>query len=234
VRTLFAWGGAVLFLLSLLSFGVVYGWRLRVPAPGAWGPALGGTAWRDALDNVILFTVFALHHSVMARAGAKAWIARVVPADLERSVYVWVASLLFLAVCWLWQPLPGTLWHMDGGGFWALTLVQLAGVDLTLRAARIVGVFELAGLKAPDSSSAVEFKTAGPFAIVRHPIYLAWVLIVFATPVMTMSRLLFAAVSTAYLIAAIPLEERSLIAAHGQAYRSYQRQMRWRLVPFVW
>jgi protein-S-isoprenylcysteine O-methyltransferase Ste14 len=229
VRTLFAWGGAVLFLLSLLSFGFVYGWRLRVPEPGGWD-----TAWRAAVGNVLLFTIFALHHSVMARTGAKAWIARAVPADLERSVYVWVASLLFLTVCWLWQPLPGTLWHVDGGGFWLLALVQLAGVVLTLRAARIVGVFDLAGVTPPGRSRTVEFTATGPFAIVRHPIYFAWVLIVFATPVMTTSRLLFATISTIYLIAAIPLEERSLVDAYGEKYRTYQRQMRWRLVPFVW
>ena len=228
MKRLFAWTGALLFLLSLLSFGLVYGWRLGVPAPDT------GSTIRDAIDNVVLFTVFALHHSVMARTGAKAWITRVVPRDLERAVYVWVASVLFLAVCWLWQPLPGAAWSTSGVSFWILSGIQMLGVAFTLRAANIVGVWELSGVKQPDLSKPIEFHASGPFGIVRHPIYFGWVLIVFAAPVMTTSRLLFAVVSTAYLIAAIPWEERSLVEAFGEKYLAYQRAMPWRLIPKVW
>lgn len=228
MRKAFAWTGALLFLLSLLSFVLVYGWRLRVAAPDT------GSTVRDAIGNVALFTIFALHHSIMARTGAKAWLTRVVPADLERAVYVWIASILFLAVCWLWRPLPGTIWAVSGIAFWMLTAIQAAGVLLTLQAARLVGVWELAGIEQPDRARPIEFRVSGPFAIVRHPIYLGWVLIVFATPEMTTSRLLFAAVSTAYLVAAIPLEERSLVDAYPEQYAAYQRRMRWKLIPGVW
>jgi protein-S-isoprenylcysteine O-methyltransferase Ste14 len=228
VRKAFAWTGALLFLLSLLSFGVVYGWRLRIPAPAS------ASVWRDVVVNVLLFTIFALHHSVMARTGAKAWLTRRVPPDLERSLYVWISSVLFLAVCWLWQPLPGVIWETSGPLVWLLFAIQMIGVGLTLRAARIVGVWELAGVRQPDHTRPIDFTAAGPFAIVRHPIYLGWLVIVFATPVMTTSRLLFAVVSTAYLIAAIPWEEASLVEAFGDKYRAYQRQMRWRLIPGVW
>ena len=228
MKRLFAWTGAVLFLVSLLSFALVYGWRLRVPAPDT------DSTIRDAIDNIVLFTVFALHHSIMARTGAKAWIMRVVPPDLERSLYVWIASVLFLAVCWMWQPLPGVMWAFSGPLFWILSAIQIIGVALTLRAARIVGVWELAGVNQPDHAAPIEFRASGPFGIVRHPIYLGWLLIVFATPVMTSSRLLFAVISSAYLIAAIPSEERSLLEAFPEKYRAYQRQMRWRLIPGVW
>jgi len=224
---LFRWSGALLFVLSLLSFAVVYGWRLRTPAPASDG------AMRDAIANVVLFTVFALHHSIMARTGAKTWITRHLPPDLERSVYVWIASALFLAVCWMWRPLPGVIWETRGPGL-ALYAAQAFGVALTLAAARIVGVWELSGVKQPDLTRPIEFKADGPFALVRHPIYLGWVLMVFATPVMTTSRLLFAVVSTLYLIAAIPFEERSLLEAFPEKYGAYQKQMRWRLIPFVW
>ena len=224
---LFRWSGALLFVLSLLSFAVVYGWRLRTPAPPS------DDAMRDAIANVVLFTVFALHHSLMARTGAKAWITRHLPAGLERSVYVWIASALFLAVCWMWQPLPGVIWETRGPGL-ALYVAQAFGVALTLAAARIVGVWELAGVKQPDLTRPIEFKADGPFAIVRHPIYLGWVLMVFATPVMTTSQLLFAVTSTLYLIAAIPFEERSLLEAFPEKYGAYQKQMRWRLIPLIW
>jgi protein-S-isoprenylcysteine O-methyltransferase Ste14 len=228
VKRLFAWTGAVLFLVSLVSFGLVYGWRLRVPAPAT------GSAVRDAVANVVLFTVFALHHSIMARSGAKAWITRAVPPDLERPVYVWIASVLFLAVCWMWQPLPGIAWTTSGAAFWILSAIQLIGVALTLRAAGMVGVRELAGVQQPDHTRPIEFRASGPFGIVRHPIYLGWVLIVFATPVMTTSRLLFAVISTAYLVAAIPWEEASLLEVFPDQYGAYQRQMRWRLIPGIW
>jgi methanethiol S-methyltransferase len=227
VTQLFRWSGALLFLLSLLSFAVVYGWRLRAPSPPS------EEAMRDATVNVILFTVFALHHSVMARTGAKAWLTRVLPPRLERSVYVWIASLLFLGVCWMWQPLPGVIWRTRGPGI-MLYIAQAFGVVLTIAAARIVGIWELAGVTQPDTAKPIEFRAEGPFAIVRHPIYLGWVLMVFATPTMTTSRMLFAVTSTAYLVAAIPLEERSLVEAFGEKYVAYQRQMKWRLIPFIW
>lgn len=227
MKELFRWSGALLFVLSLLSMPAMYYFRLHEPAPA------DGTATRDALANVALFTVFALHHSIMARTGAKAWLSRMVPSDLERSVYVWIASLLFLAVCWMWQPLPGIVWHTRGPGIF-LYVAQLFGVALTIRAAQIVGVRELAGLRQPDLSKPIEFKADGPFGIVRHPIYFGWVLMVFAFPVMTTSRLLFAVVSTTYLVIAIPMEEAALVVAFGDRYRDYQKLMRWKLVPGLW
>ncbi len=224
---LFRWIGAVAFLSSLLSFAYVYVVRLGVPAPDS------GHSLRDAAFDIALFTTFALHHSIMARTGAKAWILRLVSPSLERSVYVWIASLLFLAVCWLWRPLPGTIWQV-GRPAVALYLLQIFGAVLTLAAARIVGVWELAGVKQPDLTAPIEFRADGPFAIVRHPIYLAWVLMVFATPAMTTSRLMFAVISTLYLIAAIPFEERSLLESFPEQYGAFQRQMKWKLVPYVW
>jgi len=200
-----------------------------------WGQPVSdnGHAAADAIANVTLFTIFALHHSIMARTGAKRWITRIVPADLERSIYVWIASLLFIAVCVMWRLLPGFIWQTRGPGL-MLYIVQLFGVVLTIAAARIVGVWELTGITQPNPSKQIEFKADGPFGIVRHPIYLGWMLMVFASPTMTMTRLLFAVVSTAYLVAAIPLEERSLVEAFGDKYRAYQQQMRWRLLPGIW
>ncbi len=226
----FVWLGALLFVVSLLSFLVVYELRLTVPAaPDA------GSAMPAVLFNVGLFTIFALHHSVMARSGAKAWITRIVPQDLERSLYVWIASLLFLVVCWLWKPLPGVVWTADGPPLsWALRLVQGAGVWLTVRAAGMIGVFELAGVRQANHQRPVEFKATGPFGLVRHPIYLGWILLVFASTPMTMSKLLFAVVSSAYLLAAIPWEEASLVEAFGEKYRAYQRQVKSRILPGLW
>jgi protein-S-isoprenylcysteine O-methyltransferase Ste14 len=242
-----AWGGALLFLASLSYFAYFYLVQLGTPAPLA-----AAEAPRAILINTLLFSAFALHHSAFARAGIKAWIARALPAGLERSLYVWVASLLFLAVCRLWQPLPGMAWQATGPLRWVLHAVQLGGVVLTLRSAARIDIWELAGVprvpRAPgdlsvpsvaeaSASSAAEhapLTVNGPYRWLRHPIYLGWVMFVFGAPIMTSGRLLFATISTVYLIVAIPFEERALTSEFGEAYREYQRQVRWRLVPGVW
>jgi len=228
VRTAFVWIGALLFAASLGSFAFVYGYQMRAPAP------TGTAVWPAVLINLGLFTAFALHHSIMARTGAKAWLIRQVPAELERSVYVWVASVMFLAVCWWWQPLTGMAWRVDGPLRWAIYGIPLAGAVLTERSARIIGIWELAGVRQARRGAPVEFKVTGPFGLVRHPIYFGWVLLVFGMPDMTYSRLLFAVISTAYLVAAIPWEEASLVEAFGDKYRAYQQQVRSRLLPGIW
>jgi protein-S-isoprenylcysteine O-methyltransferase Ste14 len=230
VSKAFVWLGALLFVVSLVSFLYVYEIRLSVPAA-----ADGSSVVPAVLFNIGLFTVFALHHSVMARSGAKAWITRIVRHDLERSLYVWIASLLFLAVCWLWQPLPGIVWTTPN---WTLRflfgVVQGLGIGLTLRAAGMISVFELAGVRQANHQRPVEFTATGPFGLVRHPIYLGWILLVFASIPMTAGKLLFAVVSSAYLLAAIPWEEASLIEAFGDKYRTYQAQVKSRILPGLW
>jgi protein-S-isoprenylcysteine O-methyltransferase Ste14 len=185
--------------------------------------------------NTALFAAFALHHSLFARTGAKRLVVRIIPAHMERTFYVWVASLLAIAMATMWQPVAGLLYAVDGWSrapFWAL---QAAGAVLILRAARAIDAFELAGIRhAARRVTTAELKIVGPFRVVRHPIYLGWVLLVFGTPTMTANRLVFAVVSTAYLILAIPWEERSLVEGHGDRYREYQRLVRWRLIPGIW
>jgi protein-S-isoprenylcysteine O-methyltransferase Ste14 len=230
VKQLFVWAGAALFVVSLSWFVVFYG--ILLGRPGTAAPAFSIFI---ALYDIALFSVFALHHSAMARTPAKVWITRLIPAELERSAYVWIASLLFLGVCWLWEPMPGIAWEASGILMWPLRLVQLLGLWLTLRAAASLDVLELAGVRQLGRKPrAVEFRADGPFGLIRHPIYLGWILLVFGSPLMTMSRLVFAAISSLYLIVAIPWEEQSLLETSGARYRAYQKQVRWRLVPFVW
>jgi protein-S-isoprenylcysteine O-methyltransferase Ste14 len=234
-----AWGGAALFLASLSYFAYFYLVQLGTPVPLA-----AAEAPRAILINTVLFSVFALHHSAFARTGTKAWIARRLPAGLERSFYVWVASLLFLAVCLLWQPLPGMAWQASGPLRWLLFTLQLGGLVLTLKSAARIDVWELAGVRQAASAPSVPsvpsvaehapLTISGPYRWLRHPIYLGWMMFVFGAPTMTSGRLLFATISTLYLIVAIPFEERSLTSEFGPSYREYQRKVRWRLVPGVW
>jgi protein-S-isoprenylcysteine O-methyltransferase Ste14 len=148
-----------------------------------------------------------------------------------------MASLLFIAVCALWQPVGGFAWHVTGAGRWGLHAVQFFGVVLIAKSAAVLDVFELAGVRQSGVMEARpsidEFRKTGPYGWVRHPIYTGWILLVVAAPAMTMTRLVFAAVSTLYLLIAMPLEERSLQAASSGAYRRYMLDVQWRLIPGV-
>lgn len=253
---LFSATGALLFFGSLAYFFVAY------------LTSFGTTAETDAgviaiTLNVTLFTVFALHHSIFARLGVRRWVARRVAAGLERSVYVWSASLLFLAVCAWWRPVDGIVWRADGVVMWVLRVVQAGGVWLTLRSAVVLDIRELAGLWRPEglglpsphetaeaggpqasgepaatggAQAETDFKTTGPYGWVRHPIYLGWFLFVWGASPMTMTRMTFAVVSCTYLLIAIPLEERTMRASSsgGARYERYMAKVPWRLLPGVY
>ena len=221
-------GGAI-FVISLVGFVYVY---LR-----HWDVAATGSVWRPALFDIGLFTLFALHHSLFARLGIRGWVQKRVSPRYERSVYVWVSSLLFVAVYLGWHPVPGVLWTLSGLPAAVFTAVQLAAGLLSVQAARRLDVFDLAGLRQGfdlASSRPPGLVTGGLYNLVRHPVYLGWVLFVWPTPVMTGTRLVFAAISTAYLVAAVPLEERTLTQTFGPEYTAYTRRVRWRMIPGVY
>lgn len=257
---LYALGAAAAFAASLASGVWLYLSLGRPVGAASVGSPLGTAMTRqDAVAVVVdllLFGLFALHHSLLARAGAKAWLVRHIPPALERSTYVWIASLLFLLVGVAWQPVAGSAWHVQGAGRWPLYALQAAGVAMTLLAARALDPRELAGVRqawdagrraiesAADRPATVSrgdddgvtdpFTTRGAYGLVRHPIYLGWFLMVWPAPLMTGGRLTFAAVSSAYLLLAIPWEERSLMDQYGDAYRRYARAVRWKLFPGVY
>jgi methanethiol S-methyltransferase len=234
--------GAALFVLSLSYF--IYRYWLVFGTPAEGPLRTGVVVW-----NVVLFSVFALHHSVFARERVRRAIIQTL-GPLERSFYVWLASLLFIAICKLWLPLPGTIWEVSGVAHIALLLLQFGGITFSVYSAAAIDVWDLAGVRQinfqlpttppsrpaskarfGETSPVFEFKTTGPYGLVRHPIYLGWFLIVFAVGTMTMTRFVFAVVSCAYLLLAIPLEERSLRAASGGAYDRYMQQVRRKLIP---
>jgi protein-S-isoprenylcysteine O-methyltransferase Ste14 len=179
-----------------------------------------------------LFSLFALHHSLLARGAAKALLSRVIPDRLNRSTYVWVASLLLVLVCVAWKPIGGGLYRASFPLSLALLFIQLTGVWLIAQAVRVIDPLELAGIHAPSASGGLQ--TGGPYALVRHPLYLGWILVVFGTPHMTGDRLLFATISSLYLLVAVRWEERSLEQAFGEAYGRYKQQVTWRILPYLY
>jgi protein-S-isoprenylcysteine O-methyltransferase Ste14 len=240
-RTAFAiaWAGTAAFAASLLWFLYSYQVRFEDPAvpTASRVPTASDSATAAVLVNLLLFSLFAVHHSVLARTGAKRYVHALAPPELERSLYTWVASVLFAAICWWWRPVPGTLYRLDGAARMLALALQVAGLALTIHASRLLDVLDLSGVRpvqrAADTAPPqhVPLKTDGLYGLVRHPLYFAWALFVFAAPDMTATRFTFAAISTLYLALAIPLEERALVATFGRAYEDYRRKVRSRMLP---
>jgi protein-S-isoprenylcysteine O-methyltransferase Ste14 len=217
-----AWTGGAVFVTSLALAAWWYAVELGRPRQPAGAAPL--------VVDIVLFTMFALHHSVFARSGVKAVMLRIVPDHLLRPLYVWTASLLLALVCLGWQPIGGAVYRLTGWAAAIGAVGQLVGILLIAQSVRAIDPLELAGIKLPKE---VALQVDGPYGLVRHPLYLGWILALFGAPTMTSDRLVFASISSLYLVVAIPWEERALVGAFGEAYRRYQQNVRWRLVPYV-
>ncbi len=221
-----------MFLASLARGAYVFAKKMgEAPPQGSRTlPAVAG--------NAALFSAFALHHSIAARPTVKRAVEHLVGPCLERASFVWTASILFTLAVSRWHRVPGQIYARKGPAAAAHRMAQLAGVGLTAWSALRLDPLELAGIERQHGDRSgrprMVIATRGPYAFVRHPIYTGWILMVFGTPRMTATRLVFASLSTLYLLLAMPLEERSLEARLGSRYRAYSDAVRYRLVPFLY
>lgn len=218
---------AIFFLTFLYSIGFVG--NLIVPKSidsGVQGP-LAGTL----IVNVLLLGVFAVQHSLMARPAFKAWWARLVPPPVERSTYVLFSSLALILLFWQWRPLPQPVWQVGGLGATMLWAAFWLGWATVLLSTFLIDHFDLFGLRqvwAYRRGGEVpppEFRTPLFYRVVRHPIYLGFVVAFWAAPTMSQGRLFFALATTAYVIIAIQFEEHDLIGVFGDRYRDYRRRV---------
>lgn len=190
------------------------------------------------LINAALLGLFAVQHSVMARPAFKRWWTKIVPPAAERSTFVLFSNLALLALFLLWQPMGGVVWDaahpvsrvvLDGLGF--------AGWGLVLFSTFLINHFDLFGLRQVWLRfrrlpyTPLKFRTPAVYSVVRHPLYVGWLMAFWFTPTMTMAHLVFAIGTTLYILVAIQFEERDLIAEHGESYRDYRRRVPM-LVPF--
>jgi protein-S-isoprenylcysteine O-methyltransferase Ste14 len=227
---IFLYGTAsyVAFLVSFL-YAIGFVGNFAVPksmdsdATGPWQTAL----WID----LGLLSLFALQHSIMARPAFKRLLTKFVPEEAERSTFVLAASSALLFLFWQWRPIGGTVWDVqDEAGKWALYSGFAFGWALVLFATFVINHFDLFGLRQvwrqlqgqPKAES--RFTTPVLYRVVRHPLYLGFFIAFWCTPKMTITHLLFAAVTTAYILVAIQLEERDLVAEHPE-YASYRKQV---------
>jgi protein-S-isoprenylcysteine O-methyltransferase Ste14 len=225
---------AIFFVTFLYAIGFVCG--LVVPKTIDTG-AVVPTA-EALIVNLLLMSVFAIQHSVMARKQFKQWWTQFVPAPIERSTYVLFTSLALILLFWQWRPMPTPVWQIgDASVAMAVTALSLVGWLVVLTSTFLINHFELFGLQqvvnnlAGRSAAAPRFRTPLYYKFVRHPIYLGFIIAFWAAPTMTVGRLLFAAVTTAYIFVGIFLEERDLVDLFGDEYRRYRERVSM-LVPW--
>jgi methanethiol S-methyltransferase len=230
--------GGVAYVVFLGAFLYAIGFVAGMVVPKAIDDGTIAPGIEALIINLLLLSLFAFQHSVMARKPFKRWWTQFVPHTIERSVYVLLASLALILLFWQWRPMPAVVWHVaDPAAATALIALSFAGWLLVLTSTFLINHFELFGLHqvvinlAGRTMSEPRFKTPVLYKLVRHPIYLGFIIAFWATPVMTMGHLLFAAVTTAYIFVGIFLEERDLVAQFGEQYLRYRAQVGM-LIPF--
>ena len=178
--------------------------------------------------DLALLLLFALQHSVMARPRFKAWWTRVVPPAAERSTYLLASSLALGVLLAYWQPIGGYLWQTEGAARAVLIGLYVFGWLLLLYTTFLIDHFDLFGLKQVwrqlmgKDYRPPQFHTPNLYRLVRHPLYIGWLMIFWAAPTMSVSHLLFAVVTTVYILMAIRFEERDLVSAFGEQYTRYR------------
>ncbi len=232
-RSLFFLYGLTCYGIFFLTFlyAIAFVGDFGVPLTVDRGHA-SGLAEALVID-IALLGLFAVQHSGMARRGFKHWLTRWLPQPLERSSYVLLSSLVLILLFWQWQPLPGTVWHVHRAwGVWLLYAVFAVGWLIVLTGTFAISHFDLFGLRQVWLAARKRPYTPPDFTenlyyrLVRHPLMLGFIIAFWATPYMSAGHLLFAAATTGYILIAVKfLEERDLVAAHGDSYRDYQKRV---------
>jgi methanethiol S-methyltransferase len=229
--------GLVAYVVFLGAFLYAIGFVGNIAVPKSIDSGATFPLASSLIVNLLLMSAFAIQHSVMARPAFKRWWTQIVPKQIERSTYVLLASLLLLLLYWQWRPLTDVVWDMSGTvlGTVLLGLFGLGWV-IVLLSTFMINHFDLFGLRQVtlyfqrQPYTNVSFVTRGLYKVIRHPIMLGFIIAFWATPLMTVGHVLFAAVTTTYILVAIQFEEHDLMAADRATYERYRAGTRM-LIP---
>ena len=224
--------GIVAYLIAMASIAYAIGFVGNYWVPKSIDSGSVGPLGKALIVNVLLLGLFAIQHSGMARRGFKKALTAIVPEPIERSTYVLLSALILWLLYWQWRPITDEIWRVDTPiGSTLLQSVYFIGWGIVLLSTFLVNYADLFGLKQVSDhwlgkdAAEPEFKTPALYKIVRHPIYLGFILAFWATPVMTLGHLLFAVATTGYILIGIVLEERDLVATFGESYETYRKRV---------
>ncbi len=216
--------GTFLYLIGFVG-------DLLVPKSTAHGGETSSTTM-SILINVSLIGLFAVQHTIMARAAFKRWWINIIPAQIERSTFLVATCAVFALMFWQWRPLPEAVWHIENPTV-GLILDGLSwgGWGIVLISTYLIDHFDLFGLRQTlsyafnRSYTPPKFRENLFYNTVRHPLMLGFLIAFWATPHMTLGRFVFAATYTVYVVLALRIEERELVIIHGDSYRDYQKRV---------
>jgi protein-S-isoprenylcysteine O-methyltransferase Ste14 len=221
----------VSYAIFLVSFLYALGFFGNFLVPKSIDAGERGSLSEAIVVDLLLLGIFAIQHSIMARPVFKRWWAKTLPVACQRSTYVLLSSLILLLLFWQWRPIPNPVWQIDGIAAWLLIGVYWLGWLIVFASTFMIDHFDLFGLRQalcalrraelPGHS----FRTPLLYKLVRHPLMLGFLLAFWATPEMTAGHLLFAIMTTAYILVALQFEERDLIAEFGTTYQQYRRRV---------
>jgi protein-S-isoprenylcysteine O-methyltransferase Ste14/truncated hemoglobin YjbI len=219
--------GGVSYTIGMASLVYIGLWLGNIGIVNALDAPGTGSVGMAVLVNLLLIAAFSIQHSGMARPGFKRMLTGFLPAHLERSTYVLVSGIATIAMVFLWQPMGGVVWQAETEAFViAIYAIYAMGWGLLVLSTFWINHFDLFGLRQVWLNfrgvpyTHIPFKTPGLYSVIRHPLYVGWFTVIWAAPVMTISHLAFAVMTTLYILVAIRYEERDLKEALPE-YRQY-------------
>ena len=231
-RFLFFMYGIICYSIFFVTFLYAVGFVGDLLVPKTIDSGFQGGTTNAWIVNILLLSLFAVQHSVMARQGFKRWWTKFVPRPIERSTYVLFSSIILILTFIFWRPISGSVWNVQGTAAGALlTALYFTGWGIVLFGTFLINHFNLFGLQQvylnlrKKELPRPHFVKPLFYKIVRHPLMVGFIIAFWAAPHMTIGHLLFAFATTGYILVGIQFEERDLVAFHGEEYRRYQMEV---------